>query len=137
MAGVPKVLDVDRGGEWGGAVLTFLAGLNPPVSIIYKDSKDDLAVVDRAGGLLKKALYQKMRSDRTSVWAPLLANLVAGHNERPHVALGSAPPNRVGAGDEIMDLMVLKANTKKMERSAQAWVKSKRGIEVVRKVRLK
>ena len=44
--GVPRVLDVDRGGEWGGVVLTFLAGLNPPVSIIYKDSKDDLAVID-------------------------------------------------------------------------------------------
>ena len=71
------------------------------------------------------------------MWVPLLANLVAGHNERPHVALGSAPPNRVGAGDEMMDLMILKANTSKMERSAQAWLKSKRGIEVGSKVRLK
>ena len=32
--GVPKgALDVDRGGEWGGAVLTFLAGLN--LSLIH------------------------------------------------------------------------------------------------------
>ena len=36
-----------------------------------------------------------------------------------------------------MDLMILKANTKKMERSAQAWVKAKRGIEVGSSVRKK
>ena len=53
-----------------------------------------------------------MRSENTSIWAPLLPDLVAGHNSRPHVAIGKAPPNRVGAGDEAMDLMVLKANTK-------------------------
>mgnify|MGYP000494406349 CR=1 FL=1 len=78
----PRSLTTDAGteflGEFGAALRT--RGIKHTV----KDNLRQIATIDSAIGLLKKALVRDMRKNQTSAWSDRLEKVTAGHNKSPN-----------------------------------------------------
>ena len=104
---------------------------------MFKDPGDvnGLAVIDRAVGQLKSAMFKTLQSKNTSVWIDKLEGVIDSFNQRPLSALGGAQADDV-EGSDTLKMLLLKRNTSKLEKSALAWQRARRGLEVGSKFRI-
>lgn len=134
-AGNPKVVDVDFEGAFRSPEVTELMQQRG-IAVQTKDPKDvgALALVDRASGQLRGAMFRLLQGRSTSLWIDKVDDAVRALNERPHEALGGAAPADVD-GNEHLALVILRANTAKLEKNHASWVRQRRGLEVGDKFR--
>jgi hypothetical protein len=98
--GVPKELNTDGGEEYNNEQFTrVLKRLKILHHVKPKNSKNDIATVDRAHGTLKQAL--QIKSQGGGNWAGRLDAAVAGMNNAPHAALADLAPNKVEAAPDV------------------------------------
>ena len=95
---------------------------------MFKDPSDvnGLAVIDRAVGQLKGAMFKTLQSKNTSVWIDKLVHVIDSFNQRPLSALGGAQADDVEGSDTLKTLL-LKKNTEKLEKLSLAWQRTRRG----------
>ena len=89
--GTPKELNSDLGEEYNNAKFTdILKRLKIIHRVKPKESKNDIATIDRAHGVLKKDLLI-MKGN----WADNLEKVVHGMNNAPHSSLADIAPNKI------------------------------------------
>jgi hypothetical protein len=135
--GTPKVVDVDFEGAFRSPEVTELMQQRG-VAVQTKDPKDTgaIALIDRASGQLKGAMFRILQSRNTSLWIDKVDDALRALNERPHEALGGAQPNDVeGPQGDHLRHVILQANTAKLERNHAAFTRMRRGLEVGDKFR--
>lgn len=100
--GTPKVVDVDFEGAFRSPEVTELMELRG-VAAQTKDPKDTgaIALIDRASGQLKGAMFRILQSRNTSVWIDKVDDALWALNERPHEAIGGGQPRRTWMATSI------------------------------------
>ena len=95
--GTPKELNTDLGEEYNNARFTDILKEKKILHRVKpKESKNDIATIDRAHGTLKK----KLLIDEGS-WADRLSGVVSGMNNAPHASLADVAPNKVESSPDL------------------------------------
>ena len=95
--GIPKELNTDLGEEYNNARFTDILKEKKIIHRVKpKESKNDIATIDRAHGTLKK----KLLIDEGS-WADRLSRVVNGMNNAPHASLADVAPNKVESAPDL------------------------------------
>ena len=106
------------------------------VGLRFKDPEDQnaLAVVDRAGGVIKGIQYRMLQEANASKWIDKLPAVILAYNSSNHSTVG-APPKDV-EGNEVLTHLLIKANCEKVEHNAEAFLRNKKNMEPASKFRV-
>ena len=102
----------------------------------FKDPEDlnALGVVDRVGGLVKGIQYRILQDANSSKWIDKLPQAVESYNLQNNSTVG-APPKEVG-GNEVLEHLLIKANSRKLEQNAEVFARNTKGMEPGSKYRV-
>ena len=128
---MPKVCDTDKGPEFEGAFVEFLAEKKIQHRVKAPHDVNSIAVVDRKIQSIKKAISGAMMEETMGTvnvhWIRLLPDIVAGLNESPTDALHGKAPVDVKGEEDIFDIQ--KAQAERAEKSVEKFHKQVDAVE--------